>query len=54
MTAVPIKIYLNGRGRIKLEIALATGMKKEDKRQALKEKEWKREQHRVLKNSKLS
>lgn len=54
MTAVPIKIYLNARGRIKLELALATGMKKEDKRQALKEKEWKREQHRVLKNAKLS
>jgi SsrA-binding protein len=54
MTAVPIKIYLNGQGKIKVDLALATGMKKEDKREALKEKEWKREQHRVLKNTKNS
>ena len=54
MTAVPIKIYLNAQGKIKIDLALATGMKKEDKREALKEKEWKREQHRVLKNAKNS
>jgi SsrA-binding protein len=49
MTAIPLKIYLLGRGLIKIEIALAVGKKKEDKRQSIKEKEWKRQQHRTLK-----
>lgn len=48
MTAVPLKVYLNEKGRIKLEIALAVGLKKADKRQTIKEKEWNREQHRIL------
>lgn len=51
MTAVPIKLYTNSRGCIKLEISLAVGLKKVDKRHALKEKEWKRIQHRVLKQT---
>lgn len=51
MTAIPLKLYINAKGLIKLEIALAIGKKKEDKRQSIKEKEWKRQQHRVLKTN---
>jgi SsrA-binding protein len=51
MTAIPLKLYLNERGRIKLALALAVGMQKADKRQALKEKAWKREQHQLLKSA---
>ncbi len=49
MTAIPLKIYLNDKGRIKIEIALAVGLKNHDKREALKTKEWNRQKQRVLK-----
>jgi SsrA-binding protein len=41
-TLVPTKVYFE-RGRAKVEIALAKGKRKYDKRHALKEKEMKRE-----------
>ena len=46
-TLVPINLHY-ARGRIKLEIGLAKGKKQHDKRQAEKEKDWKREQQRLL------
>jgi SsrA-binding protein len=49
MTLVPLSIYFNGRGRAKLELALARGRKAPDKREYQKEKDWKREQGRLLK-----
>jgi SsrA-binding protein len=33
MTLVPLSIYFNGRGRAKLELALARGRKAPDKRE---------------------
>jgi hypothetical protein len=42
MTIVPLRLYLKG-SRIKLEIALAKGKKLHDKREAVKERESKRE-----------
>lgn len=41
-TLVPTKVYFS-RGRVKVEIALAKGKRKYDKRKALKEKELKRD-----------
>jgi SsrA-binding protein len=48
MTLVPLSIYFNSRGRAKVEIALAKGRKAHDKRDYEKEKDWKREQGRLL------
>jgi SsrA-binding protein len=45
---IPLSIYLS-RGRIKVELALAKGKKKYDKRYALKEKEMKRELNQLKK-----
>jgi SsrA-binding protein len=42
-TMIPTKVYFNDKGRAKVELALARGKKKYDKRRALKEKELKRE-----------
>ncbi len=42
LTIVPTKIFINEKGTAKLEIAIARGKKKHDKREALKEKEFKR------------
>jgi SsrA-binding protein len=50
-TVIPIAIYLNVRGFIKVKIALAEGRKLGDKREALKEREAKREMDRVRKGS---
>jgi SsrA-binding protein len=48
MTLVPLSIYFNDRGRAKVELALAKGRKLHDKREHEKEKDWKREQGRLL------
>lgn len=49
MTLVPLSIYFNGQGRAKVELALARGKNEQDKRATTKEREWKREQGRLLK-----
>lgn len=45
---VPLDLHFT-RGRIKLDIGLAKGKKQHDKRDAEAEKDWKREQGRLLK-----
>lgn len=50
MTLVPLSIYFNGRGRAKVELALAKGKKTHDKRETIKERDWKREQQRLLRD----
>lgn len=47
-TLVPLNIYFNKRGFAKMQLALAKGKRKEDKRASIKEREWKREQQRAL------
>ena len=46
-TLVPINLHY-ARGRIKLEIGLAKGKKQHDKRATEKDREWQREQQRVM------
>ncbi|GAA4813147.1 SsrA-binding protein SmpB [Sphingosinicella ginsenosidimutans] len=48
MTLVPLSVYFNSRGRAKVELALAKGRKAHDKRDYEKEKDWKREQGRLM------
>lgn len=50
MTLVPLSIYFNGRGRAKVELALAKGKNAPDKRAHEKDRDWKKEQGRLLKN----
>lgn len=50
MTLVPLSIYFNERGRAKVELALAKGRKLHDKREHEKEKDWKREAARLLRD----
>ena len=49
-TVVPLKLYWV-RGKVKLEIGLAKGKKSHDKRQDIKDKDWKRDKARALKES---
>ena len=50
MTVVPLSIYFNPRGRAKVELAIARGRKAHDKREHIKEQDWKREAARLLKD----
>jgi SsrA-binding protein len=45
---VPLSIYFNQRGIAKVNLALAEGKRKVDKRAALKDQEWKRQKERLL------
>ena len=47
-TVVPLQVYFNERGRAKVEIALATGKQAHDKRQAIKDRDWKRQRARLM------
>jgi len=47
-TCIATKIYLNNRGLVKAEIALATGKQLHDKKQVLKERDLAREAEREL------
>ena len=46
-TLIPLNLHY-AKGRIKLEIGLARGKKQHDKREAEKERDWKREQQQLL------
>jgi len=48
-TIVPLLIFIDQKGRAKMDIALCKGKKEFDKRQTLKEKEDKREMDRAMK-----
>jgi len=50
MTLVPLSIYFNGQGRAKVELALAKGKQDHDKRESIKERDWKREQGRLMRD----
>ena len=52
-TLIPIKIYFSPRGWAKVQLALAKGKKKYDKRKELKEKELKRELESIRKRWKI-
>jgi SsrA-binding protein len=48
-TLMPLDLHFS-KGRVKLEIGLARGKKQYDKRATVKEREWKREQQRLLRD----
>ena len=48
VTLVPLSIYFNEGGRAKVEIALVTGKQAHDKRQAIKDRDWKRQRARLM------
>ena len=48
MTLVPLSIYFNGRGRAKVELALAKGRQAQDKRDYIKDRDWQRDKARIM------
>ena len=49
-TIIPTRLYFNEDGRAKLEIALAKGKKAHDKREVAAERDWKRDQARLMRD----
>ena len=47
-TLVPLALYFK-KGRVKLEVGLGRGKKQHDKRAAVKDRDWKRQRERLLK-----
>ena len=47
-TLVAMKLFFNDKGRAKLEVGLGRGKKIYDKRETIKERDWKREKARLL------
>jgi SsrA-binding protein len=48
MTMVPLELYFNERGRVKLKLALAQGKKLHDKREAAAKRDWERSRARLM------
>ena len=51
MTIVPIKMYFNERGMVKIKLGIAKGKKLADKRETSAKRDWDREKSRLLKQS---
>ncbi len=49
LTLIPLEIYFNERGKVKVKLALARGRKKWEKKEVIKEREIKKEIGRELK-----
>lgn len=50
-TIVPVRLYFNGKGLAKVEIALAKGKKNYDKRETSKQRDWNRDKQRLMRKS---
>ena len=50
MTLVPLSLYFNDRGRAKVDLGLARGKNRADKRAAVKERDWQRDKARVMRD----
>ncbi len=51
MTLVPIVMYFNDRGLVKLKIGVAKGKKNHDKRETEAKRDWARQKQRLLRHS---
>jgi len=48
MTIVPLGIYFNKRGIAKVELGVAKGKHKSDKRESIKQRDWQRDKARIM------
>lgn len=51
MTIVPLKMYFNDRGMVKLKLGVAKGKKNADKRETSAKRDWDRQKARILKQN---
>ena len=53
VTIVPLALYFNERGRAKVELGLARGKRKADRRQAERDRDWQRSRARLMRSRDL-
>ena len=51
VTLVPLSLYFNNKGFAKIDIGIAKGKKKEDKRESIKLRDWNRQKSRIMKEN---
>ena len=51
VTLVPLSLYFNDKGLAKIDIGIAKGKKKEDKRESIKLRDWNRQKSRIMKEN---
>lgn len=49
-TIVPLKLYFNSRGKLKVLLGIGFGKSRVDKRETIKRREWNKEKARIVKN----
>jgi len=49
-TLIALSLYLNKKNMVKVELGVACGKKQHDKRQSIKEQDWKKEQGRLMRD----
>ncbi len=52
-TIIPLSLYFNKRGMLKVDLGLAKGKRQYDKRQTEKERDWRRNQARIMRNKNI-
>ncbi|MFA7188175.1 MAG: SsrA-binding protein SmpB, partial [Alphaproteobacteria bacterium] len=52
-TIVPLKLYFNSRGLLKVLLGIGFGKNKIDKRQTIKQREWDKEKGRIFRGKKI-
>lgn len=50
LTLVPLVMYFNHRGRVKIKLGIAKGKKNHDKRETSAKRDWNRQKQRLLKD----
>ena len=51
VTLVPLSLYFNSKGYVKVKLGIAKGKKKYDKRESEKQRDWQRDKARLMKNN---
>lgn len=50
MTVIPLRLYFNARGRVKVLLGLGRGRRMHDKREVEKQRTWQRDKRRLLRH----
>jgi len=52
-TIIPLSLYFNKRGMLKVDLGIAKGKRQYDKRQTEKNRDWKRDQDRIIRDKNI-
>ena len=52
-TIIPLSLYFNKRGMLKIDLGIAKGKRQYDKRQTEKNRDWKRDQDRIIRDKNI-